>query len=241
MATARFGEYRIPLTGRLTVTPGKNECQRQQPNRSTVFGTYSHFQHTSAGEDLSSATVADDELRRIFAERDAAAAKTESDAKAVKDAEALRNRQYAKVAGAVLLVVALVAVLVWNSNQDKGTGTGGGDLGCTLAVGGLGLLVQGFTHNETSAVMLSKVAVPAIGGYACKQVIDAMTDSPTKPVTITVTAGTQRTYKTFTRNDLLTPAPTTTIQPVPRDRFLHCVTTYDFSTVAYGLCLDGLG
>ncbi len=199
----------------------------------------------------------DDELRKVFAERDAAAAQLEATARAAKEAEAQRNREYMRCAGIALLVVALVIGGIWYFNRD-GVGNGKtvpdgngktvpAELACTLALGGVGVLVAGFTHSKTPAVIFAEVAVPVIGGYACKQAIETLAKSPSTPVDIAVTDGAKTVTKTITLDDLITPPPRPTTvppgaaPPVNFDRFMYCFRTYNLSTVQYDLCKLGFG
>jgi hypothetical protein len=189
----------------------------------------------------------EDALRRIFAERDAAAAQAEANAKAAKEAQEQRNRQYARYGAVALLVLAVAVGGIWYSNRgDNGSAdTAGGELACTLAMGGVGLLVAGFTHHQTPAAIFAEVAVPAIGGYACQQAIDTMAKSPTEPVTITVTGDGQSMTRTLTLNDLIAPTPPpTTMAPQTDegiDRILYCWRTYELSSFQYELCQAGIG
>ncbi len=149
------------------------------------------------------------------------------------------NDQQKVIAGVVLLGVAIVIGIAiaagdGGGGNDGTSGNGGsptGDLACTLATSGAGLVAAGLTKGESAGAILASVGGTAAVGFGCKQAIKAMVNQPSEPVDLGIKATDGTTVQETTTGSELA-------QPPPQSKASN--SCFDWgSLVLFRLCLDG--
>jgi hypothetical protein len=187
-------------------------------------------------------SMADEEaLRRIIREeRDAEAA--------AAAARAAQQKEKLKIVGVIALVIGLLLAGYIYVNRDEGGMDDEAGLACALTLGGVGLVVSGFTRNQSPAAIAAGLAVPSIGGYACDKVVERWAKDPSAKATITVNGENAQLTKVMSLTDLLgraNAAPPTTDDPyILPDPMLgtglvtYCANTFGTSQFLYDLCIE---
>lgn len=146
------------------------------------------------------------------------------------------------LAGVGLLVAAVVIAIVIASSSggdDDGGGGGGGgtagDVSCTLATSGVGLIAAGLSRGESAGAIIAGVGATTAVGVGCKQAISSFVNTPDEPVPIQIEVPDGSTVEEApTASELMAPPPP---EPTNQPSLLGCF-GYDTSFVIR-LCLDG--
>lgn len=132
------------------------------------------------------------------------------------------------IAVLVAAAIGLAAYVVYTKGDE--------DLACMLSGPAAAAVAQGVFHGRPTSKIVGTAAAGAFVPLACKGVVDALIEEPSKEVTLEVEVATGGTVtQTVTGNEVTAPTPS---NPPDIARVVLCLGWE--SQLAYQLCLDGV-